>query len=74
MKRTTITRLVPVYFLILILNACTTVKEYQKNKLNDAEMTLNNRRAEKTELNFQSYREGSSGANGGKNGGGCGCN
>jgi starvation-inducible outer membrane lipoprotein len=58
----------------LALGACTTVKEYQKNKLNDAEMSLGNRKAEKTELNFQSYREGSSGANGGKNGGGCGCN
>ncbi|WP_028787371.1 DUF4266 domain-containing protein [Terrimonas ferruginea] len=60
--------------LLLTLAACTTVKEYQKNKLNDAEMSLGNRKAEKTELNFQSYREGSSGANGGKNGGGCGCN
>lgn len=55
-------------------NSCTTVKEYQKNKLNDAEMSLSNRKIEKTELNFQSYREGASGANGGKTGGGCGCN
>lgn len=61
-------------FLLVILGSCKSVKEYQKNKLNDAEMTLSNRRVEKTELNFQSYREGSSGANGGKNGGGCGCN
>jgi hypothetical protein len=50
------------------------VKEYQKNKLNDSEMILSSRKVEKTELNFQSYREGASGANGGKNGGGCGCN
>ena len=54
--------------------SCTTVKEYQKNKLNDAEMILSNRKIEKTELNFQSYREGASGANAGKSGGGCGCN
>jgi hypothetical protein len=54
--------------------SCTTVKEYQKNKLNDAEMQLSSRKIEKTELNFQSYREGASGANGGKTGGGCGCN
>ena len=54
--------------------SCKTVKEYQKNKLNDSEMTLGNRTIEKTELNFQTYREGSSGANAGKNGGGCGCN
>lgn len=49
-------------------------KEYEKNKLNDAEMVLGNRTIEKTELSFQSYREGSSGANAGKVGGGCGCN
>ncbi|MEP7230365.1 MAG: DUF4266 domain-containing protein [Ginsengibacter sp.] len=54
--------------------SCTTVKEYQKNKLNDSEMILGNRKIEKTELNFQTYREGSSGANAGKTGGGCGCN
>jgi hypothetical protein len=57
-----------------ILPACTTVKEYQKNRLNDSEMSLSNRKVEKNELNFQTYREGASGANGGKTGGGCGCN
>jgi hypothetical protein len=55
-------------------SSCTTVKEYQKNKINDAEMALSNRKVQKTELSFQSYREGSSGANSGKSGGGCGCN
>ena len=58
----------------VVIGSCTTVKEYQKNKLNDAEMQLSSRKVEKTELNFQSYREGASGANGGKTGGGCGCN
>ena len=56
------------------LGSCQTVKEYQKSRLNDSEMTLSNRKVEKEELNFESYREGSSGANGGKTGGGCGCN
>jgi hypothetical protein len=56
------------------LSSCSTVKEYQKNKLNDSEMTLGNRKVEKSELSFQSYREGASGANSGKTGGGCGCN
>lgn len=60
--------------LLSTIFSCTTVKEYEKNKLNDAEMVLGNRPIEKTELNFQSYREGSSGANAGKVGGGCGCN
>ena len=60
--------------LLCCFYSCQPVKEYQKNKLNDAEMTLGNRKIEKEELNFQAYREGSSGANGGKTGGGCGCN
>jgi hypothetical protein len=60
---------------VTVLTAsCETVKEYQKNKLNDSEMALGNRKVEKTELSFQSYREGASGANAGKSGGGCGCN
>jgi hypothetical protein len=54
--------------------SCQPVKQYQKNKLNDAEMELSSRKVQKSELNFQSYREGASGANGGKSGGGCGCN
>ncbi|URM36178.1 DUF4266 domain-containing protein [Flavobacterium anhuiense] len=58
----------------LLLGSCTSVKEYQKGKLNDSEMVLSNRKIEKTELSFQSYREGASGANAGKSGGGCGCN
>lgn len=57
-----------------LLASCSPVKEYQKSRLNDGEMILGNRKVEKTELNFQSYREGASGANAGKSGGGCGCN
>lgn len=66
-----------VYLLLTTLVAaasCQPVKEYQKSRLNDGEMVLGNRKVEKTELNFQSYREGASGANAGKTGGGCGCN
>ncbi|TDW47829.1 uncharacterized protein DUF4266 [Flavobacterium sp. 270] len=58
----------------LMLTSCTSVKEYQKGKIDDSEMVLSNRKIEKTELSFQSYREGASGANSGKSGGGCGCN
>lgn len=58
----------------IFLIGCKPVKEYQKNKLNDSEMVLTNRKIEKTELSFLSYREGASGANAGKSGGGCGCN
>jgi len=55
-------------------SSCTTVKGYQKGKLNDSEMVLGSRKIQKSEMSFQSYREGASGANGGKTGGGCGCN
>ena len=58
----------------IVLVSCAHVKEYQKSRINDSEMVLSNRKVEKNELNAQSYREGSSGANGGKTGGGCGCN
>ena len=56
------------------LTSCAPVKEYQKAKLNDAEMELAARKSQKFEQNFEAYREGASGANGGKSGGGCGCN
>jgi hypothetical protein len=59
---------------IFVLNSCVSVKEYQKNRINDSEMDLAARKAEKFEQSFYLYREGASGANGGKSGGGCGCN
>lgn len=74
MKQQTLLRTVLGCSTLLFGASCTTVKAYQMNKLNDAEMSLSARKIEKTELSFQSYREGSSGANGGKTGGGCGCN
>lgn len=58
----------------IAVTSCVQLKEYQKNRLNDSEMALGNRKVEKNELNFQSYREAASGANAGKTGGGCGCN
>ena len=60
--------------LLLCTSACVHLKEYQKSRLNDSEMALGNRKVEKNELNFESYREAASGANAGKTGGGCGCN
>ena len=59
---------------LVAFTSCAHVKEYQKSRINDSEMSLSNRKVEKNEMNAQSYREGSSGANGGKTGGGCGCN
>ncbi|MEO9146321.1 MAG: DUF4266 domain-containing protein [Ginsengibacter sp.] len=54
--------------------SCSSVKQYQKNRLNDSEMDLSARKSQKFEQSFQLYREGASGTNGGKSGGGCGCN
>jgi hypothetical protein len=67
------------FFLLLfsltwLLTSCVSVKPFQKQYLNDADMQLAARKSEKFEQNFQLYREGASGANGGKSGGGCGCN
>ena len=67
---------VMVLFILLgfFLNSCVVVKPYQKMYLDDADMVLATRKSEKFEQTFLLYREGSSGANGGKSGGGCGCN
>ncbi len=77
MKRSNLKTLLMLFSIVifgLLGSSCTAVKEYQKGKINDSEMVLSNRKIEKTELSFQSYREGASGANSGKSGGGCGCN
>lgn len=58
----------------LALQSCTTVKEYEKQNINDPNMKLSAVSTERYETAFQIYREGASGANGGKTGGGCGCN
>ena len=63
-------------FLILLgsFTSCVAVKEYEKIYLNDPDMILAARKATKFETSFHVYREAASGANGGKSGGGCGCN
>ena len=59
---------------LMILQSCKSVKEYEKAKINDPEMKLSAKTAERYETSFQVYREAAAGANGGKSGGGCGCN
>ena len=61
-------------FIVLVFQSCTVVKEYEKEKIKDVDMKLAARTAEKYETTFQVYREAAAGANGGKSGGGCGCN
>lgn len=60
--------------LILLLGSCANVKPYQKAYLNDEDMELTNGKVASIESGFQAYREGASGAESGKIGGGCGCN
>ncbi len=64
-------------FLIIITlcaSSCVTVKPYQKVYLNQEDMKLTDSKLLSFETNFETYREGAAGANGGKVGGGCGCN
>ncbi|MBN2596943.1 MAG: DUF4266 domain-containing protein [Marinifilaceae bacterium] len=61
-------------FAMIAMNSCVSVAAYQKTYLNDEEMSLQAKKLEVYESNFQAYREGAAGANGGKSGGGCGCN
>ena len=69
-----IKKIVFVFFLITVLQSCNTVKEYEKVAINDPDMKLSARTSERYETTFQVYREAAAGANGGKSGGGCGCN
>ena len=62
------------FLITIIFSACVSVKPYQKAFLNDEDMDLGIRLIENYDSEFESYREGASGANGGKVGGGCGCN
>jgi len=57
-----------------LFSSCTSVKGYEKMYVNDPSMKLEANKLDFFETNFQTYREGASGSNGGKVGGGCGCN
>lgn len=76
MKKSIKFKIISISLLVLgiTFTSCESVKPYQKSKINDSEMVLANRKIQKTENSFQTYREGASGASGGKTGGGCGCN
>ena len=55
-------------------SSCTVVKEYEKVNINDPDMVLADKQNNRNVLTMHSYREAAAGANGGKTGGGCGCN
>jgi len=69
-----INKVIIIGLLLATISSCVAVKEYEKVNINDPDMSLTNRKETKFETTFQVYREGASGANGGKSGGGCGCN
>jgi len=56
------------------LGSCTVLKEYEKININDPDMTLQDLKCDRNVTTMHSYREAAAGANGGKTGGGCGCN
>lgn len=66
-----------VYIMIMVAQlvvSCANVKPYQKQYINDKDMSFEGNHIKQFETNFHGYREASSGANAGKTGGGCGCN
>ena len=67
-------KIILIVFTMLTFSSCVVVKEYEKVNLNDPDMELSEKKLNKFETSYQVYREAASGANGGKTGGGCGCN
>lgn len=55
-------------------SSCVVVKEYEKVNINDPDMILVDKPCDRNLTTMHSYREAAVGANGGKTGGGCGCN
>ena len=66
------------FFLLVVMTSCfsncVVVKEYQKVNINDPDMELSEKKCDRNVTIAHSYREAAVGANGGKTGGGCGCN
>ncbi len=57
-----------------LFSSCVVVKEYEKVNINDPDMILADKKCDRNVTTMHSYREAAAGANGGKTGGGCGCN
>ena len=60
--------------LLVTATSCESVKAYQRQYLKDDAMQQGASSIEKSENEAFSYREGASGGDFGKTGGGCGCN
>ncbi len=66
--------LVLMIVLVSFFSSCVVVKEYEKVAINDPDMQLSDLPCDRNVTIAHTYREGTAGANGGKTGGGCGCN
>lgn len=69
-----IKRIVLTTFVASLFASCVVVKEYEKVNINDPDMALSEKKCDRNLTTAHSYREAAAGANGGKTGGGCGCN
>jgi len=67
-------RIIGALGVLLLMSSCTVVKEYEKVNINDPDMVLGDKVSDVNLKTFHAYREAAAGANGGKTGGGCGCN
>jgi hypothetical protein len=74
MKNRNLFKLAIAICIVASFPGCVSLAEYQKMLLNDPDMALSESAIESFEQGFVTYREGVSGGNGGKTGGGCGCN
>lgn len=63
-----------VFFILALGNiGCSQVKPWEKEVLSLDPMSIDDCAIHRFERNFEVYREGAVGGNGGKSGGGCGC-
>jgi PBP1b-binding outer membrane lipoprotein LpoB len=69
-----IKKCIAILLIAVFLNGCVVVKEYEKVNINDPDMVLADKKCDRNVLTAHAYREAAVGANGGKTGGGCGCN
>lgn len=69
-----INKILVIVIFAISLNSCVVVKEYEKVNINDPDMALADKKSDRNITTIHSYREAAVGANGGKTGGGCGCN
>ncbi len=67
-------KIVTLCLLAYFFSSCAVVKEYEKVNINDPDMALSEKKCDRNLSTMHSYREAAVGANGGKTGGGCGCN